>query len=370
MNLDFSDDQKMLKDQARKVLSEKSPPGANRAVLEGTAPYDAKLWAQVGELGWLGCAIPEAYGGLGLGYLELCVIAEELGRAIAPVPVSSSIYLAAEAILRLGTEEQKQAHLPRLAAGEVVGTLALAEGVGVPRPERLETRLEGGRLTGRKIAVPDGLGAGLAVVAAREGQGVSIALVDLSEKGVGRAAERSIDPSRKSATLTFEGARAERLGPAGEGWAELQAVLSRAAVLVAFEQVGGADACLAIARDYALSRYAFGRLIGSFQAIKHKLADMYTHTELARSNAYYAAWALSTDAPELPLAAASARVSASHAFDYAAKEMLQTLGGMGITWEADGHLYLRRAAGLRLLLGAPRGWKERLVRELERRNAA
>ncbi|MCP5433662.1 MAG: acyl-CoA/acyl-ACP dehydrogenase [Alphaproteobacteria bacterium] len=370
MNLDFSDDQKMLRDQARRFLDEKSPLKAARKILESDAPYDRALYKEIAELGWLGAAIPESYGGLGLGYLELCVIAEELGRAIAPVPVSSSIYLCAEAILRAGSEAQKQAYLPKLASGEIVGTLALAEKAGVPRPDRLETRLEGGKLTGRKIAVPDAGGADIAVVAARAGSGVSLALVDLKGPGVARESERSVDSTLKVGGLGFSGAKAEALGPSGEGWTLLQTVLTRAAVLYGFEQLGGADAALAMARAYALERYAFGRQIASFQAIKHKLADMYCLIELARSNAYYAAWALSSDAAELPLAAAALRVSASEAFDFASKENIQTHGGMGFTWEADPHLLLRRQVQLRHVIGSPRAWKERLVAELERRNAA
>jgi alkylation response protein AidB-like acyl-CoA dehydrogenase len=146
--------------------------------------------------------------------------------------------------------------------------------------------------------------------------------------------------------------------------------MDRAAVLIAFEQVGGADVCLAMAKDYAMTRYAFGRQIASFQAIKHKLADMYVNNELARSNAYYGAWALSTNARELPLAAAAARISATQAFDYAAKENTQTHGGIGFTWEADCHFYYKRSRQLGLALGPQRAWKDKLVSELELSNAA
>jgi len=201
-------------------------------------------------------------------------------------------------------------------------------------------------------------------------RGLALALVDLKGAGVTRRAEDSIDPSRKHAEIKFDGAAAEALDKPGEGWSITSRVLDRAAILTAFEQVGGADQCLVMAKDYAMTRYAFGRPIGSFQAIKHKLADMYVNNELARSNAYYGAWALSTNARELPLAAAAARVSATQAFDYASKESTQTHGGIGFTWEVDCHLFYKRSRELGLSLGPQRSWKEKLVTQLELSNAA
>lgn len=368
MNFDFSDDQKFLKEQARRFLADKSPRTAARAVLEGDRGYDEKLWRAVVEMGWPGTTVPEAFGGLGLGHLELCVIAEELGRALAPVPFSSSVYLATEALLLAGSEAQKAAWLPRLASGDVIGTLALAEGPQPPAPERLAVSFAGGRLNGEKSPVPDGMAAGMAIVAARAAEGET-ALVIADLKNVEREKASTLDPSRGHARLHFRDTPAEPLARA-QGWATLRRLLDRAAVLFAFEQLGGADACLEMAKAYALERYAFGRPIGSFQAVKHKLADMYIANELARSNAYYGAWALAADAPELPLAAAAARVSATEAFSFAAKENIQTHGGMGFTWEADCHLFYRRAKLLALNIGAPLSWKERLVAQLERRNVA
>jgi acyl-CoA dehydrogenase len=374
MNFDFSDDQKLLRDQARKFLSEKCTTKIVRRVFEGDVGYDHDLWKAVAEMGWLGTAIPEAHGGLGLGHLELCVIAEELGRALAPVPFSSTVYLFAEALLAAGSEEQKQKYLPKVASGELIGTFARAESAGAVTPKSIRTTLKGGKLSGKKIAVNDGMDADFAVILARTSdepgeRGLSLAVVDLKGSGVSRRAQDSIDPSRKHAEIEFDNASAEPLGKTGEGWSLASAVLDRAAVLMAFEQVGGADRCLAMAKDYALTRYAFGRRIGSYQAIKHKLADMYVNNELARSNSYYGAWALSTGARELALAAAAARVSATQAFDYAAKEMIQIHGGIGFTWEADCHLFYKRSRELALSLGAQRTWKNRLVGELEASNA-
>jgi acyl-CoA dehydrogenase len=375
MNFDFSDDQKMLKDQAHRFLSEKCTNKTVRGVFEGKEHYDSALWKQIGQMGWAGAAIPEIYGGLGLGYLELCVIAEEMGRALAPVPFSSTVYLFAESILLAGSEEQKKRLLPKVASGELIGTLARAEGPGAVLPKTIRTALKGGKLNGKKIAVVDGSIADCCVVLARASdepgeRGLVLALIDLKDAGVKRVECNTLDASRGHSDLIFENAAAELLGKIGEGWSDQSRVLDRAAILLAFEQVGGSDACLAMAKDYALNRYAFGRPIASFQAIKHKLADMYVFNELARSNAYYGAWALSTDARELPIAAASARVSATQAFDYASKENIQTHGGMGFTWQADCHFYYRRSKELGLVLGPQRTWKDKLVSALDLTNAA
>src|SRR5579871_6314288 len=371
MNFDFSDDQKFLKSEARKFLEARCPTTKVRAVLDDPAKsYDVELWKEVAAQGWLGTAIPEGYGGLGLGRLELCVIAEELGRALAPIPFASTAYFLAEALLLAGSEAQKQAWLPRIAAGEVIGCFAAAEKAGALTEAQVQARVEGGRLTGTKLPVTDGDVADVAVVLAREAGQVGLFLVDLRGGGVARETLQTMDLTRGVAKLTFSGAAAERLGEPGEGMALAEQLLERAAVLFAFEQVGGADRALEMAKDYALNRYAFGRPIGSYQAIKHKLADMYVNNELARANAYYGAWALDTGASELPLAAASARVSASQAYWYAAKENLQTHGGIGFTWQMDCHLFYRRAQQLGLVAGGTKAWKERLVNQLERRNAA
>ena len=371
MNFDLSDEQRMLRDQARRFLDEKGSPDAARAVLEGDAPFDRDLWAGMGELGWMATAIPEAYGGAGLSHEELCVIAEELGRAIAPTPFSSSIYLAAEAILLAGSEEQKQHYLPLLANGEKIGCVAVAEGVQRPGPADVKVRFEDGALTGEKLPAADGDVADFAVVLARTGGGerdLSLVLADL--EGVDRTPVETVDPSRSHARIRFDGAAGELLGAAGDGWAAMERVFDRAAILFAFEQVGGAQACLDMATEYAKSRYAFGRPIGSFQAIKHKLADMYIALELARSNALYGAWALANDASDLPTAAAAARVAAIQAYALASKENIQTHGGMGYTWEVDAQLYYRRAALLAQAVGGERRWKDKLIARLETRNVA
>ena len=367
MNFDFTDDQRMLRDQARRFLEEHA---SARAIMEGDEPFDRDLWKGICDLGWPGAALPEEEGGVGLSYIDLCVIAEELGRALAPVPFSSSIYLALEAVRLAGSNDQCKRYLPGLASGAVIGTLAAAEGNGALLPKNIRAEVSGGRLSGVKTPVPDGDIADLAVVAAKQGGNVGLFLVDLNGEGVARETVETLDPSRSHARITFDNAPAEPLGNVADGWENLTRVQDHAAVLFAFEQVGGAQKCLEEAKDYAMNRFAFGRPIASFQAIKHKLADVYMKTELARSNAYYGAWALNSGAAELPVAAAAARVAGNTAFVFAAEENIQTHGGMGFTWEFDCHLYLRRAKLLALTLGSEKRWKERLVARLEERNAA
>jgi len=375
MNFDFSDDQKQLRDQARRFLAEKCAPKAVRAVLEGKTDYDRELWKGLAEMGFLGVAIPEEFGGTGAGYLELCVIAEELGRALAPVPFASTVYLAAEALLIAGSDEQKQKWLPKISSGEAIGTLALFEGTGNPSPKAIKVAASNGTISGTKKPVADGAIADFAIVAARTGNSgreadISLFLVNLKAGGVTAKPLQNVDPSRQQAELVFNGAKAEPLGAAGEGWSILSRVMDRAAVLIAFEQVGGADRALEMGRDYALDRIAFGRPIGSFQAVKHILADMYVSATLARSNCYYGAWALSTDAGELAEAAAAARISATQAFQHCAKQNIQVHGGMGFTWEFDCHLYYRRANALALALGSQSYWEDQLIDRMRQKNAA
>jgi alkylation response protein AidB-like acyl-CoA dehydrogenase len=375
MNFDFSDDQKQLRDEARKYLAEKSSSKAVRAVLDGNAPYDRELWKGLAEMGFLGVAIPEEFGGAGAGHLELCVIAEEIGRALAPVPFSSTVYLAAEALMLAGSEAQKREWLPKIASGDAIGTLALFEGKGNPSPRAIKLAGSGGTLTGVKKPVPDGAIADFAIVAARTGSSgretdISLFIIDMKSDGIETKALTNVDPSRGQAEITLKNCKAEPLGPADEGWSIVTRVLDRAAVLLAFEQVGGADRALEMGRDYALDRIAFGRPIGSFQAVKHMLADMYVSATLARSNCYYGAWALSTNASELPEAAAAARISATQAFQHCAKNNIQVHGGMGFTWEFDCHMYYRRANALALGLGSLSYWEDALIDRMRKRNAA
>src|SRR5262249_57929338 len=231
MNFDFSDDLKLLREQACKFLGERSSLKSVRKILEGAAPYDAELWKGVAQMGWLGAAIPENYGGAGLGYDGLCVLAEEMGHALAPIPFSSSIYLASEAILAAGSETQKRAYLPKLATGERIGTLALAEGTGNPDAARAKTRVANGKLSGAKLPVPDGEIADLAVVVADGSGEPSLYLADLADPDVTKTSLKSLDPTRNQAKLTFKDMPVEPLGPAGQAVDLMRTLLDRAAVL-------------------------------------------------------------------------------------------------------------------------------------------
>jgi acyl-CoA dehydrogenase len=363
MNFDFSEEQKIFKAQVRKALERACPLSETRRILENSEAYSKGAWRALCELGAPAAAIPEAYGGLGLGYYELCLAAEEAGRALAPTPFSSSIFLGAEALIEAGSHDQKAAWLPAIASGDSIACFADCGVAG------LLPALEGGRLRGVSRPVADGGCADVAVVLARRAPaGVGLVLVRLDQPGVSRRVLNSVDPSRDVAELSFHDAVAEPLGDHPMNAGLIDRIRQRAAILIAFEQVGGAERALYLARDYALERKAFGRPIGTYQAIKHKLANVYIKLEMARAHAHYGAWALSTRAADLPAAAAAARVTATEAFSFAAQESLQTHGGMGFTWDGDCQLFYRRSRLLALQLGSMLIWKEAVVNELELTN--
>jgi acyl-CoA dehydrogenase len=363
MNFDFSPEQQQFREQLRRMLERSDSAGQGRSILEKqSANYSSAIWQSLAELGVQAAAIPEKHAGLGLGALELCVAAEEIGRALAPVPFLSSTGICAEAIRLFGSPQQQSDWLPGLAAGATIGTWGFAED---NRTAANQTHLSSGRLFGAKVPVFDGMAAAVMLVIAKDERGAVVcALCDLAQPGLTREPVETLDPTRPAALIRFEGAVAEPLPHAGDAaWQQLR---QRAAVLLAFEQVGSAEAALEMARSYALDRSAFGRKIGSFQAVKHKLADMYAKIELARCHCYYGAWAISTDAPETPLAAAGARCSATDALDYAAQENIQIHGGIGVTWESDCQLFYRRARLNALMLGSRYEWQDQLIAALQR----
>lgn len=354
MNFDLDDEQKVLGEQAAGLLADLSPFDRLRALIDANAEWDATLWQALADMGFLGAAIPETYGGLGLGALELGVIMEALGAANAAVPFTSSVVLGAEAICRAGSEAQKQAWLPKLAAGEVVATFAHASGPGPVFAGGAQ--LQGGRLHGCKWPVADAGVAQLAIVLC---DGDRLALVELDQPGVRRTRLDSFDQLRPHYRLDFDSAAAEEM-PGGPD--SLQQVIDQAAVLSAFEAVGASGACLNMARDYAMERQIFARPLASYQAIKHRLADMAVAIELARSNAYYGGWAASASPHDLPVAAAAARLSAIRCFEMAARENLQVHGGIGYTFEANCHFFYRRERLLAVHLGNRGFWADRLLR--------
>lgn len=361
MNFEFSEDQRILRDEAEKFLVKQCPIAEVHRVLNGEDHYSKPVWSAVVEIGWTATALPSEFGGFGMGYLELCVLAEEIGRASAPIPFSTAVYLAGECVLLAGSRAQKDDLLPKLASGEAIGTIALVEETGAGSHGATVTN---GKLSGSKIVVPDAEAADYAVVVAKEDNDNSLFIAMLSEGGVKRIPENTIDPSRSHSKVDFRDVPVQRLGQTGRAPEIVNKVFDRAAVLLAFEQLGGAQVALDMACKYANERFAFGRPIGSFQGIKHRLAEMYVSLELARSNCYHGAYALATNADDLPIAAAAARIAAGRAFFECARENMQVHGGMGFSWEADCHLYYRRAKLLNLALGGERLWKDKLIQRL------
>jgi acyl-CoA dehydrogenase len=365
MNFDFSDDQKELAEQTRKALERRCPLEEVRRVADTNEPFSHDAWSALSSLGALGAAVPEEYGGVGLGLLELCIVAEQIGRSLAPVPFLSTVGLVGTALQRFGSDAQRARWLPPLVEGKLIGCFADSEGAGEVAPSRVWARFENGALIGRKCAVIDGIAAQVAVVLARAqpseaGSDYCLCLVPLDQARVSRRPISAIDPAISVAEITFDSATAELL-PEGTGWPRYEGLLDTAAVLLSFEALGAADAALEQALSYALQRRAFGRVIASYQAIKHKLAHIYVKTQLARANAYYAAWAGHSGDASLGSAAACAWLSATEAFSVAAQESNQVHGGISFTWEANCHLFYKRSKVLATRLGNRFSWKDRLV---------
>lgn len=366
MHFAFNDEQAALQDSARAFLEQMSPVDRVIETMGTTEGFDPSMWDQVREeMEWTALLVPEAYGGFGLSHVELAALAEEMGRALFCAPFFSSICLGANALVTAGTDAQKAAHLPGIATGDVRATLAHVEPGGSLGPNGIQTvaRTANDRviLSGTKAYVVDGHTAHLLVIAARrEGtageEGVELFLVPADAPGMTRRAIPTMDQTRKLAELHLDGVEIgieNRLGAEGAGWNALEHILDLAAVALAAEQVGGAERCLDTAVEYAKVRHQFGRPIGSFQAIKHKCADMLLAVESARSAAYFAAWAAAEDPKALRLAAPQAQAYCSEAFFRCAAESIQIHGGIGFTWEHEAHLFFKRAHASEKLLGDP-----------------
>ncbi len=372
MRFSFSEEQEELRRVVRRFLETTSPIGETRRLMETPEGYEPADWKQLSqELALPGVQIPEAYGGQGFGFVELGVVLEEMGRALYCGPYFASVVLAANAILNAGSDAQKQALLPGIAAGDTLATLAVAEPNGRWDAEgvAVEAReLRGAwSLHGEKSFVVDGCAADLLVVVARApgsrgSDGLSFFSLRANADGVARRPLDVVDPTRKLAAIRFDAARAELLGVSGAAAPALTKTLEQAAVALANEMAGSAQRLLEMTVDYAKARVQFGRPIASFQAIKHKCADMLLGLELARSSAYYAAEAAAEDSDELPAAAPLAKAQGSDAFLQIAAEAIQIHGGLGFTWEQDVHLYFKRAKASEVLLGDPVFHRERLAR--------
>jgi alkylation response protein AidB-like acyl-CoA dehydrogenase len=369
MNFAFSEEQEELRNIVRQFLEAKSPESAVREQMETERGYDPDVWSQMAEqLGLQSLIVPEEFGGQGFGYVELIVVLEEMGRALLCAPFFSTVVLATNTLLQAGDDDAKAAHLPGIASGETIATLAITEPNGKWDESGIEATAtnDGGtwKINGTKSFVIDGHTADLIIVAAKTGAGTSLFTVAGDAAGLTRTALATMDQTRKQAKLDFDGVEATLLGADGAGWDTLSTVLDLAAVGLAAEEVGGAQYVLEMAVQYAKDRVQFGRPIGSFQAIKHKCADMLLEVESAKSAAYYAGWCASELNDELPAVASLAKAYCSDAYFHAAAENIQIHGGIGFTWEHPAHLYFKRAKSSELLFGDPSYHRELLAQRI------
>ncbi len=373
MRFSFTDEQTEFRSVLRRFLEDKSPSIEVRRLMETDGGCDPEVWRQLSQdLGLTAIHIPESYGGQGFGIGELAIAVEEMGRALLCAPYFASTVMAATAILKAGSEDQKQILLPDIASGETIATLAIAEesgtwsGSGVA----MTATAAGGkyRLDGTKSFVLDGHTAGLIVVLARTpgssgAEGLSFFTVAGDAAGLERTKLDSMDPTRKLARLSFAGVEADLLGDEGAAAVPLRQTLDIAAICLANEMVGGAERLRESAVEYANMRVQFGRAIGSFQSLKHKAADMLLDVELAKSAAYYAAAAADEDDEEVSALASLAKAAAADAYMQTAIHTVQIHGGIGFTWDNDTHLWFKRAKSSEVFLGDAAYHRERLMQQ-------
>lgn len=369
MNFGYSDEQEELRAVVRRFLAERSPESEVRRLMATDEGYDPAVWAEMAsDLALLGLGLPEAYGGEGYGPLEQAVVFEEMGAVLLCAPYFSSVALGANAILFVGTEEDRHRYLPSIAAGTTIATLALTDDAGrwdLRETSTTATSLHGEyRLNGVRSYVTDGSLASLVLVPATSDEGLSLFAVEGDAVGLTRTLLPTMDQTRKQSRLEFHDVTATLVGPAGEALGGLLTTTQVAAAALAAEQVGGAQRVLDDAVAYAKHRVQFGRPIGSFQAIKHQCADMLLDVESAKSAAFYAAWSAQERNEELPMAASLAKSFCSEAFFHCASESIQIHGGVGFTWEHAAHLFFKRAKSSELLLGDPAYHRELLAERL------
>jgi alkylation response protein AidB-like acyl-CoA dehydrogenase len=375
MDFAFSEEQEMLRASARDLLARECPPAYVRRMMEAEHAWDESLWRKLADLGWTGLGIPEAYGGVGT-FLDLVVVLEEAGRALLPGPFFSTMGLAVPALLEAGSEAQKREVLSAIAEGRVRATVAVTEPAGRWDADGVALAAQrtgdGWTLDGVKLFVPDAGVADHAVVAARTRSGgedgVSLFLVSGRPAGMTVTPLRTLDMTRRWYEVRFESVQvpaAAVMGSADRGWAPLRRALDWGAAGLCAEMVGGAQHVLDTSVEYAKTRQQFGKPIGIYQAVSHKLADMLLETESARSATYYAAWAVDADAPDRSLAASMAKAYTSDAYRRAAGNGIQVHGGIGFTWEHDMHLYFRRAKASEVTLGDATYHRELVAQALD-----
>ncbi len=367
MQFSFTSEQEEFRSILRRFFEDKSPATAVRRLMATETGWDRAAWQALNQqLGLTAIHIPEAYGGQGFSFVELGIVLEEMGRALVCAPYFASTVLAATAIVNAGTESQKRELLPTIADGSCIATLAFTEPNGRWDATGVETTAvsEGGRfrLNGVKSFVLDGHSADLIVVLARGAAGLSFFTVPGDAPGLTRRALKVMDPTRKQARLEFTSVEAALLGEEGGAEAPFTKTMIQAAACLANEMVGGAERLRESALDYANLRVQFGRSIASFQSMKHKQADMLVDVELAKSAAYAAASAAAEDDPDLSAIASLAKAAASEAYMQTAINTIQTLGGIGFTWDNDTHLWFKRAKSSEVFLGDPAWHRELMMR--------
>jgi alkylation response protein AidB-like acyl-CoA dehydrogenase len=369
VNFAFSEEQEELRGIVRSFLSDKSDEATVRELMDTESGYDQATWTQMAEqMGLQALVIPEEFGGQGYGFVELVVVLEEMGRRLLCAPFFSTVVLAGQTLIHSGDDAAKQQYLPGIASGETIATLAYTEPNGKWDASAVTmTATKSGdtwKLNGTKLYVLDGHTANLIITAAVTDAGISLFAVDGDAAGLTRTALSTMDQTSKQARLEYADVEGTLIGTDGGGWDVLSKVLDLAAVALAAEQVGGAQEVLDSSVQYAKDRVQFGRPIGSFQAIKHKCADMLLEVESAKSAAYYAGWCASELNDELPQVASLAKAYCSEAYFHAAAENIQIHGGIGFTWEHPAHLYFKRAKSSELLFGDPTYHRELLAQRI------
>ncbi|MBQ76023.1 MAG: acyl-CoA dehydrogenase [Gammaproteobacteria bacterium] len=371
MQFVFTEEQHQFREVVKRFLRDKSPTTEVRRLMETDDGFDPVVWKQLSEeLALPSLIVPEKYGGAGFGFVELSIVMEEMGHSLLCAPYFSSVVLAANAILNAGTEEQKLDLLPQIASGSIRATLAVTESSGRWEATAVElaakTDGDGFILQGEKCFVVDGHTADKIIVVARlEGSdgdsGISFFVVDGEAPGIKKTLLKTVDPTRKLARLEFDGVQAQPLGEPGAGLDALNKTLDQAAIALSNEMIGGTQYLMDSTVEYSKVRMQFGRVIGSFQAIKHKCADMLIQLELAKSAAYHAAAALDEGDENVPVLASMAKSAASDAYIQVAADSIQVHGGIGFTWDQDTHLWFKRAKSSEVFLGDPAYHRELMM---------
>jgi alkylation response protein AidB-like acyl-CoA dehydrogenase len=375
MDFAFSEEQEMLRRSTRDFLAKECGTKVVRKLMEGPDAYDPALWKKMAGLGWTSLGIPEKYGGAGT-FLDLIVVLEECGRSLLPGPFFATMGLAVPALIEAGTEPQKKEVLGAIAEGKARATLAMTEPSGRWDASGVTLAAKpvagGWRLDGVKLFVPDAEGADYTVVAARtrgEGEeGISLFLVRGRPKGMSVTQLQTLDMTRRWSEVRFDGVQLDAdalMGAQDKGWVPLKRALEWATAALCAEMVGGAQKVLEDSTEYAKTRHQFGKPIGIYQAVSHKLADMLVLSESGRSATYYAAWAVEADAPDRSLAASMAKAYVSDAYRKIAGDGIQVHGGIGFTWEHDMHLYFKRAKASEVTLGDATYHRELVAQSLD-----